>query len=54
MLKQLPSPQTAQEIAQALALSVNTIKTHLRGLYAKLGVSSRGDAITAARLTGLL
>lgn len=54
VLKQLPSPQTAQEIAQALALSVNTIKTHLRGLYAKLGVSSRGDAITAARLTGLL
>lgn len=54
VLKQLPSPQTTQEIAQALALSVNTIKTHLRGLYGKLGVSSRGDAITAARLTGLL
>ncbi|MGN5237041.1 MULTISPECIES: LuxR C-terminal-related transcriptional regulator [unclassified Rhodococcus (in: high G+C Gram-positive bacteria)] len=54
VLKQLPSPQTTQEIAHALALSVNTIKTHLRGVYGKLGVSSRGDAITAARLTGLL
>ncbi|MFD6860494.1 LuxR C-terminal-related transcriptional regulator [Rhodococcus sp. NPDC060090] len=54
VLKQLPSPQTTQEIAHALALSVNTIKTHLRGVYGKLGVSSRGEAITAARLTGLL
>lgn len=54
VLKQLPSPRTTQEIAHALALSINTIKTHLRGIYEKLGVSSRGEAITAARLTGLL
>jgi LuxR family transcriptional regulator, maltose regulon positive regulatory protein len=33
---------------------VNTLKTHLRSVYRKLGVSSRRDAVTAARQRGLL
>jgi LuxR family maltose regulon positive regulatory protein len=35
-------------------VSVNTVKTHLRGIYRKLGVSHRRDAITVARQRGLL
>jgi len=33
---------------------VNTVKTHLRSVYRKLGVSSRREAILAARTLGLL
>jgi DNA-binding CsgD family transcriptional regulator len=32
---------STSEIARALFLSVNTVKTHTRGLYAKLGMSTR-------------
>ena len=41
-------------MAVALHISVNTAKTHIGGLYAKLGVSSRADAIARARQLGLL
>jgi DNA-binding CsgD family transcriptional regulator len=34
------------EIAAALFLSVNTVKTHLNHLYAKLGVGTRTEAVT--------
>ncbi|MGW8590493.1 LuxR C-terminal-related transcriptional regulator [Dietzia sp. NPDC055877] len=54
VLQHLPSPRTTQEIADSLFLSVNTVKTHLRGVYGKLGAASRRDAVTAARLAGLL
>jgi LuxR family maltose regulon positive regulatory protein len=42
------------EIARRLYVSRNTVKTHLRCLYRKLGVGSRGDAIARARELGLL
>ena len=41
-------------MAAALHVSVNTVKTHIGGLYAKLGVSSRADAVARARQVGLL
>lgn len=34
-----------QEIADALGISINTIKHHLRNIYAKLGVSNRRRAL---------
>jgi LuxR family maltose regulon positive regulatory protein len=45
---------TYQEIAQALYLSVNTVKTHVRNIYGKLGVTRRRAATAKARELGLL
>ena len=54
LLVELPSWRTAEQIAADLCVSVNTVKTHLRGIYRKLGVTSRRDAIAAAQHNGLL
>jgi len=54
VLDQLPSLHTIEEIADHLAVSVNTIKTHVRAIYRKLGVSSRRTAVLAAHEQGLL
>ncbi len=45
---------TNGEIARDLFVSVNTVKTHLKHLFAKLGVSTRTEAAHAALLSGLL
>jgi LuxR family transcriptional regulator, maltose regulon positive regulatory protein len=50
----LPSHMTNEEISKALFLSINTVKTHLRSAYRKLGVSSRREAIARGRRLGLL
>jgi LuxR family transcriptional regulator, maltose regulon positive regulatory protein len=50
----LPSHMTNEEISQALFLSINTVKTHLRSAYRKLGVGSRREAIARGRRLGLL
>ncbi|MFC9439060.1 LuxR C-terminal-related transcriptional regulator [Nocardia sp. NPDC057030] len=54
VLGQLPSGRTAQQIAEGLGVSINTVKTHLRGIYAKLGTTSRAETLILARRTGLL
>ncbi|HJR25918.1 MAG TPA: LuxR C-terminal-related transcriptional regulator [Acidimicrobiales bacterium] len=54
VLRLLPSGLTPREIAEELYLSHNTIKTHTRGLYRKLGVASRHEAVEEARRRGLL
>jgi len=43
-----------REIAEALYISVNTVKTHLQRIYGKLGVSSRTAAATKAQELNLL
>ena len=42
------------DVANSLVVSENTIKTHLRRIYEKLGVDNRHDAVSRARLTGQL
>ena len=54
VLRFLPSHMTNQEIAESLFLSINTVKTHLRSVYRKLGVTTRRQAISAAGRLGLL
>ena len=54
VLRFLPSHMTNQEIADALFLSINTVKTHLRSVYRKLGVATRRQAITRGGKLGLL
>lgn len=54
VLQQLPSGRTTQHIADDLSVSINTVKTHLRGIYAKLGTRSRMETLQEARRSGLL
>jgi LuxR family maltose regulon positive regulatory protein len=54
MLRDLPSMMTTEEIAEEHQVSVNTVKTHLRSLYRKLGASNRRDAVANARRLSLL
>ncbi|RAS70414.1 regulatory LuxR family protein [Lentzea atacamensis] len=54
LLLELPSMRTTEEIADSLFVSVNKVKTHLRGTYRKLGVNQRRDAVLAARRPGLI
>jgi len=54
VLRYLPTNLTGPEIAGELYVSANTVKTHLRTLYAKLGTHRRAETVARARDLGLL
>ena len=50
----LPSNLTAAEIASELVVSTNTVRTHMRHIYAKLDAHTRSEAVARARELGLV
>jgi len=54
VLRGLASGLSRREIGERLYISLNTVKTHTRELYRKLGVTSRADAVARAEALGLL
>ena len=54
VLEALPQRLTYAEMADHLHLSLNTVKTHLRRIYMKLGVSSRAAAVKRATSIGII
>jgi LuxR family maltose regulon positive regulatory protein len=54
VVRYLPSNLRAPEIAAELCVSTNTVRTHLRHIYAKLGAHGRAEAVGRARQLGLL
>ncbi|MGY1642615.1 LuxR C-terminal-related transcriptional regulator [Geodermatophilus sp. SYSU D00703] len=54
VLALLPTTMSQREMAGSLFVSPNTMKTHLRSIYRKLGAESRDDAVLRARSLDLL
>lgn len=54
VLRYLPTTLSNKRIAEELHMSVNTLKTHLKNVYRKLGVGSRDEAVAHARHLKLL
>lgn len=50
----LPRARSNSELAEELSVSLNTVKTQLRGLYRKLGVGTREEALTALAALGVM
>ena len=48
VLEELVSGRTKADIAKSLCVSVHTIDTHMRGVYSKLHVHSRHEAVAKA------
>jgi LuxR family transcriptional regulator, maltose regulon positive regulatory protein len=54
VLRYLPSNLSGNEIGAELFVSPNTVRTHMRHIYAKLSVHRRSEAVRRARRLGLL
>jgi LuxR family maltose regulon positive regulatory protein len=54
VLRYLPTKLSQRDIAAALYVSLNTVKTHSNAIFRKLGVSDRKSAVQAARDRQLL
>jgi ATP/maltotriose-dependent transcriptional regulator MalT len=53
-LRLLASDRSARQIGEELFLSLNTVRSHTRSIYRKLGVNTRADAVARADALGLL
>ena len=54
VVRYLPSNLTAAAIASELIVSTNTVRTHMRHIYAKLDAHTRSEAVARARELGLV
>jgi LuxR family transcriptional regulator, maltose regulon positive regulatory protein len=54
ILRLLQGDQSLAEIGRSQFVSANTVKTHVRAVYRKLGVSTRAQAVARGRALGLL
>ncbi len=54
VLKLLATALTGPEIARELMISLNTMRTHTKNIYSKLGVNSRRTAVRSAEELNLL
>jgi LuxR family maltose regulon positive regulatory protein len=54
VLRYLPTNLTRAEIARELYVSINTVNTHIRNIYSKLGVPDRSSAVKRAHELRLL
>lgn len=54
ILSLLDGPLSTPEIAEKLFVSANTVRTHVRNIYGKLGAHSRSGAVRRAQALGLL
>jgi LuxR family maltose regulon positive regulatory protein len=54
IVRLLPAPSSLRELASELFVTPNTLKTHLRAIYRKLGAESREEAVIRARERGLI
>jgi DNA-binding NarL/FixJ family response regulator len=54
VLELVAEGRTNRDVARLLWLSDQTVKFHLANVYRKLGVGSRGEAVTRARAEGIL
>jgi LuxR family maltose regulon positive regulatory protein len=54
VLRNLPTNLSRPEIARELSVSVNTVNTHIRNIYAKLQAQDRSSAVQRAREMRLL
>jgi LuxR family maltose regulon positive regulatory protein len=54
VLRYLPTNLTRPEIASELYVSINTVNTHIRSIYSKLGARDRSSAVRRARELRLL
>jgi len=53
-LKLIAEDMSNQEVADKLFISINTLKTHLKNIFLKLGVDKRSGAVAKAKELGLL
>jgi LuxR family transcriptional regulator, maltose regulon positive regulatory protein len=54
VLRLLPTRLSNREIGRELYVSVNTVRTHVRAVYRKLGVTTRAEAVARARQRGVI
>jgi LuxR family maltose regulon positive regulatory protein len=54
VLQLFEGEDTYRQIGQSLYVSVNTVKTHVRSIFRKLGVTSRYEALQRAREKALI